>query len=347
MQCYSRVVGSSIRNAIAASALCAVAAFGAAGPKPERWPPPRVIVIGVDGLSVDGVVRAQTPQMHRLMRRAAWTLAARGVMPTLSSPNWESMITGAGTEQHGITNNGWFRRMVEFKPVCHGPDGKFPTIFDALHTERPGAGIAIFHDWRGFANLVARESADVLEHDNGPERTTEAATQYWRRERPALLFIHLDNVDHAGHDHGWGSTAYYAAVAEADRLIGEVISMLDDESAWDSTYVLVTSDHGGTPHGHGKNSLEEIQIPWILAGPSVAPGEIAGLVNTFDTAATLAWIFGLGPMRCAIGRPVMAAFETQPDAAPAATLTGARRCEPDAPRQPVPAVALHTVQTGQ
>jgi len=32
--------------------------------------------------------------------------------------------------------------------------------------------------------------------------------------------------------------------------------------------VLVTSDHGGKGHNHGKNSLAEIEIPWILAGPA-------------------------------------------------------------------------------
>ncbi len=84
--------------------------------------------------------------------------------------------------------------------------------------------------------------------------------------------------------------------------------MLDSLSARESTYVLVTSDHGGTAHGHGKNSLAEIQIPWILSGPGIAAGRITALVNTFDTALTVAWIFGLDTPQCWIGRPVMTAF---------------------------------------
>ncbi len=55
-----------------------------------------VIVFGIDGLSVDGVNRANTPHLHQLMQESAWTLEARAVMPTLSSPNWSSMIDGAG-----------------------------------------------------------------------------------------------------------------------------------------------------------------------------------------------------------------------------------------------------------
>ncbi len=303
MQCYFSVVSIFIRTGFA------LAILAIACPAEERMQPPRVIVIGVDGLSVEGVAKGKVPNLRRLMDRSAWTLSARGVLPTLSSPNWESMITGAGTAQHGITSNGIVRNMVEFKPICQGTDGKFPTIFDALHKQHPKSRIAIFHDWPGFADLVAKDSTDILQHETGNKRTTEAAINYWKNEKPELLFIHLDNVDHAGHAFGWGTREYRNAVEAADSRIGEVVKMLDESVGWDSTYVLVTSDHGGTPRGHGKNSLAEIQIPWILSGPRVIAGEIMGPVNTFDTAATLAWIFKLTPLPCAIGRPVTAAFQ--------------------------------------
>jgi arylsulfatase A-like enzyme len=84
--------------------------------------------------------------------------------------------------------------------------------------------------------------------------------------------------------------------------------MLEEQSALDSTYVLVTSDHGGKGRGHGKNSLAEIQIPWILAGPEVAQGQLASAVYTYDSAATIAWILGIHPPDCWIGRPVVTAF---------------------------------------
>ena len=305
-QCYSFSVNKFLEIVLTASLIAATSAAA------ERSQAPKVIVIGVDGLSVEGVSKGHVPNLKRLMEHSAWTLSARGVLPTLSSPNWESMITGAGTEQHGITSNGMLHNKVEFKPVCQGAEGKFPTIFDALRAQHPQANIAIFHDWRGFADLVARNSADVVQHESGPARTTEAAIAYWKQHRPELLFMHLDNVDHTGHAFGWGSGEYRRSVTEADRHIGEIVRMLDEESAWDSTFVLVTSDHGGTPRGHGRNSLAEIQIPWILAGPRILAGEIASLVNTFDTAATLAWIFKLEPLQCAIGRPVVAAFQPVP-----------------------------------
>jgi hypothetical protein len=271
-------------------------------------------VIGVDGLSVDGVVTANAPHLRELIGRSAWTLTARGVMPTLSSPNWASMIDGAGPEQHGITSNGILRKLVEIQPVYRDSEGMFPTIFQVLRTQQPSSRIAIFHDWPGFALLVEKRAPDVMQHENGAAKTTETAVSYWKRNHPTLMFVHLDNVDHTGHSEGWATPAYYRAVEDADRYIGDILNMLRDEAALDSTFVLISSDHGGKGRGHGKNSLEEIQIPWILSGPGIAAGKLTAPVYTFDTAATMAWIFGLTAPECWIGRPVLAAFR------PAATV---------------------------
>ena len=65
------------------------------------------VVVGCDGMSPDGIEHSKTPVMHGLMEHGSFTLHARAVMPTVSSPNWASMIMGAGPEQHGITSNEW------------------------------------------------------------------------------------------------------------------------------------------------------------------------------------------------------------------------------------------------
>jgi len=229
-------------------------------------------------------------------------------MPTLSSPNWASMIDGAGPEQHGITSNGILRKMVEIAPVCRDDEGMFPTVFEVMRAQQPSNRIAIFHDWGGFANLVERRVPDVMQHVHPAPKTAQTAANYWKQNHPALMFVHLDNVDHTGHADGWSTASYYRAVEDADSYVGLILDMLRQENALDSTYVLISSDHGGRGHGHGKNSLEEIQIPWILSGPGIQPGKIAAAVYTYDTAATIAWIFGLDAPACWVGRPVTAAF---------------------------------------
>jgi len=66
MRCYSRVV-------VLPRAMIGVVGLAAAASAESA----RVIVIGIDGLSVDAVARTEVPHLRRLMRRAAWTLEAR------------------------------------------------------------------------------------------------------------------------------------------------------------------------------------------------------------------------------------------------------------------------------
>jgi predicted AlkP superfamily pyrophosphatase or phosphodiesterase len=267
------------------------------------------VVIGVDGLSPAGVRRAKTPVLHRMMAEGAWTLNARGVMPTVSSPNWASMIMGAGPEQHGVLSNDWKPGSSPITPTVAGPGGTFPTIFGLLRQQKPSSKIGCFHDWGGFGRLVERDVCDRIANPKGPVETTRQAIQFLKEQRPTFLFIHLDHVDHAGHEHGHGTPQYDAAVEEADRLIGLVLDALRDSGMADHSLVLVTADHGGKGKGHGGSTLEEIEIPWIIRGRGLVPGrELPPTVNTYDTAATIAYALGLTPPKGWIARPVLDAF---------------------------------------
>jgi len=126
-----------------------------------------VVVIGIDGLGAAAVRENATPAIHALMGSGSWTLRARGVMPTVSSPNWASMIMGAGPEQHGVISNEWQPDKFEFSPVCHGTAATFPTIFGLLHEQRPASRISILHDWKDFARLVEPGAATYAKHVPG------------------------------------------------------------------------------------------------------------------------------------------------------------------------------------
>lgn len=267
-----------------------------------------VLVIGVDGMSPDGIRQAATPHLDALIERGAATMHARAVLPTSSSPNWASMLMGAGPEQHGITSNAWTLAAHTLAPTTTVGDGRFPTIFHLLREQRPDAYSAAVYDWGGFGRLFDHSDVDVASDADGPVATTEAAAEQLRRYRPALTFVHLDHVDHAGHAHGHGTAAYYAAVEAADAYIGQMLAALDDAGMAAATLVIVTSDHGGRGYGHGGDSLEEIEIPWIAAGPGVMPQTLTVPIDTYDTAATVAYALGLTPPVVWIARPVTEAF---------------------------------------
>lgn len=275
--------------------------------------PAHVIVLGVDGLSPAGIQQARTPHFNRLIAEGAFTFQARAVLGTSSSQNWASMIMGAGPEQHGITSNGWERDNHTIAPTTTGAEDIFPTIFSVLRDQRPEAGIATFYDWSGFGRLFEKSVVNQDVDADGPEEAVRQFIAYFAREKPAFTFIQLDHVDHALHTEGHGSEGYYAAVEHTDDLLGELLASVVSNSL-EGTVLIVTSDHGGIGTRHGGESMAELEIPWLIWGPGVAAGkQITDPVDTYDTAATVAYIFGLEQPYHWIGRPVLSAFAEHGD----------------------------------
>ena len=82
-----------------------------------------VVIFAVDGLGAN-VLRANTPpHFAEFIKNGSYSLHARGVMPTITFPNFASMISGAGPEQHGVTDNDWRPDKFTIAPQCSGKDG--------------------------------------------------------------------------------------------------------------------------------------------------------------------------------------------------------------------------------
>ena len=280
----------------------------------QRQPARTVIVIGVDGLSPRGLDEGITPHMNRLIAQGSSSFHARAVLPTSSSPNWASMIMGAGPVQHGITSNDWRVWNRSIVPSEEGSEGRFPSIFSELRRQRPDAKISVVYDWGGIGELFDQSVVDVNANTDGPENTMHRAVEEFLYNRPDLLFVHIDHVDGAGHGTGWHTPEYFDAVKRADDLIGDMIKAIDEERAWDSTVVIVTSDHGGVGKSHGGQNMAELEIPWIITGAGIANSrEITRDINTYDTACTAAYLLGLQQHPSWIGKPIIEAMASAPN----------------------------------
>lgn len=268
-----------------------------------------VVVIGVDGMSPDGIRKASTPMLDSMVRNGAATMQARSVLPSSSSPNWASMIMGADTEQHGITSNGWEKFDHQLPPVVATKNGTFPTIFTLFKDQQPQAHVGAIYDWDGFGRLFEKDDVDFDINSDHEDGTTTDAIAYIKEHTPKFTFVHLDHVDHAGHSMGHGSAEYYTSVAKADSLITEIVRATKDAGMFEKTLFIVSADHGGLGYGHGGESLAEMTIPFIMYGAGVKKGyEIEETVYQFDNAPTVAYAMGLQTPQAWIGRPVKGAF---------------------------------------
>ncbi|MBO0320695.1 alkaline phosphatase family protein [Muricauda sp. CAU 1633] len=268
-----------------------------------------VVIIGVDGMSPNGIQNTNTPMLDTMIQNGAATMHARSVLPSSSSPNWASMIMGADTEQHGVTSNGWEKHDHELPPVVATKNGTFPTIFTLFHDQQPEAHVGAIYDWDGFGRLFEKEDVDFDIDGDHEDNTTKEAVNYIKEHTPKFTFVHLDHVDHAGHSMAHGSPEYYQSVEKADSLIAEIVNAAKAAGIFEKTLFIVSADHGGLGYGHGGESLAEMEIPFILYGAGIKKGyKIEETVYQYDNAPTVAYAMGLQTPQAWIGRPVKGAF---------------------------------------
>lgn len=85
----------------------------------------------------------------------------------------------------------------------------------------------------------------------------------------------------------------HGLVAMLDQCVGRILSCLSDRGLADDTLVIFTSDHGELLGDHGlirkgpTPYRQLLQIPLIIAGPDVAPGERRQLTSHVDLRATV------------------------------------------------------------
>ena len=251
-----------------------------------------VIVIGVDGFGAFAVEKAEIPNIKKMMKEGAYSLKARCVLPSSSAINWASLFTGVGTELHGYTK--WNSATPEIPSRVVDKNGKFPTIFSVIKEQKPDSKLGAAYTWSGIAPLIDKEILDFDHPGLSDVNTTKAVLKYLDKEEPTLLFMHFDEVDGAGHKHGYDTKKYYRLLKYIDKLVGRILKKLEEKNMMDDTIIILTADHGGLNNDHGGMTLEEMEIPWIIYGSNVKPiGEMESVIVTYDTPATIAHILGI------------------------------------------------------
>ena len=91
---------SAMRKTVFAVALVALLPCCVGGTQ-ER----KVLLIGLDGVRVDILDQATTPNLDAMIAAGAFSDGTQTAMPTVSGPTWSSMLTGVWPEKHGVRSN--------------------------------------------------------------------------------------------------------------------------------------------------------------------------------------------------------------------------------------------------
>jgi predicted AlkP superfamily pyrophosphatase or phosphodiesterase len=268
------------------------------------------VIISIDGLRPDLLLRANTPNLHRLFNSGCFSFWARTTELSVTLPSHTSMLTGVTPEKHGITFND------------DGPEEqvypRVPTLFQLA--KKAGYTTAVSTTKSKFTALtkdVDWVSVPPRKQTFSDEDAARHALDMLREHRPDVLFLHLGNVDAVGHAIGWATPEQIAAIEVADACVGQVLAALKELGLADSTFVLVTADHGGTGRWHGPDDPRARHIPWIIAGPGLRRGldlttyrELT--INTEDTFATACWLLNIPIEETIDGKAVRLITETPP-----------------------------------
>ncbi len=268
----------------------------------------RVLIISVDGMRPDLMLRGDTPNLHALFQGGSYSFWARTTEVSITLPSHVSMVTGVPPVKHGITWNG---------DEHNDASPKFRTIFD--YAKSAGYTTALATGKSKFAVMANRGGVDFLAIPKAGSRTddmsvAENAVDIIRKHRPEVMMVHLGDNDKVGHAIGWGTPEQMAVLATADKAIGEVIKVLNETGLVKETLIIVSADHGGTGKWHGADDPRARHIPWIASGPKIRKNldlttDRNLIINTEDTFATAAFVMGLTPDSGVDGKPIQRIFE--------------------------------------
>lgn len=258
----------------------------------------RVVILGLDGISVDGYNTAKTPNLDKLFTDGVLSLTTRNVMPSVTLPNWTSHLTGSGPEQHGVLSNGWEKEKIVLPGVDKDEDGYYPSIFKVLKEEVPTAKTAFYYNWKSLINSMNPRYFDESSYEDNDEYLSNYTKAFDfiknNEENPSLIFLYSVHTDHAGHNHGWMSPEYITSIEEVDVHIGEFIARLKEQGLYDDSHFMFFTDHGGDPsRGHGGQTQQELEVPWAITGPGIRKGKLTEPNNSVNTAVTIAHLFGI------------------------------------------------------
>ena len=269
-----------------------------------------VVLIGIGGVSAEGFQYSDTPAMNNLISQGVISLKTRGVMPIADAPNWATVLSGAGPEQHGVTSNEWSHGDQDLEPTIKDADGYFASIYTLISKQMPKAVTAMFYDWEWLASYVNKKYITKEQYVQGQVMITSVALNYIKKEKPLFTFIYYGYPGEVGLRKGFETKEYFRSISDIDTEIGKLIDGIKESGMAQTTTFFITS--GGIGRGSSVQNLEEIEVPWIVSGAGIKKGMLLETPNDLaNTSPTIARILGIKTPAEWIGKPATEVFASK------------------------------------
>jgi len=220
-----------------------------------------VILVSFDGFHPSYLDRGVTPNLSRLARQGVAGVM-RPSFPSKTFPNHWTLVTGLVPDHSGLVGNRFedpHRPGVIFTMADEDPFwwNESEPIWAAA--EKAGIRTATMF-WPGsnvaWGGALPRPRAmaeggvrpqDWLQFNQAVSNTQRVNTVLdWLRRppaiRPRLITLYFDLIDTAGHEFGPDDPRMAGAIADADRIVGELVAGIDRLGL--KPNLIIVSDHG-------------------------------------------------------------------------------------------------------
>ena len=224
----------------------------------------KVLIIGIDGCRADALALAQTPTIDGLIANGIYSPNTLNDDITISGPGWSAILCGVWSPKHLVTGNDFTINDYD----------NYPSIFRHAEEFDPSINTLSICHWAPINDYIVQNYVDFKLNVSSDAEVSSQASSYISSNDPDLIFLHFDDVDHAGHSYGFDPNVaqYIDAIEIVDSQIGPILNTIEQRPNYanEDWLILISSDHGGMGTSHGGTSIEHREVVFIASGNSVA-----------------------------------------------------------------------------
>ncbi len=226
----------------------------------------KALIIGIDGVRGDAALVANTPKMDALADQGIVSYEAQTLANTVSGPGWTTILTGVWMDKHEVRDNTFIPNNMS----------EFPHFFQHVETLNPNLSTVSIVHWSPINILVTPLlTTDVVGTYNSDAEVRDACIDVLQNDDPDIIFLHFDDVDHAGHSSGFSSTnpEYLDAIELMDDHVANIMDALENRPDYNNEewLIILCTDHGGLNTGHDCNQRDCQDIFQIISTPFIEP----------------------------------------------------------------------------
>ncbi|XP_055934350.1 glycerophosphocholine cholinephosphodiesterase ENPP6-like [Argiope bruennichi] len=230
----------------------------------------KLIVVLVDGVRWDYLNDKNLKGFRRIMENGVRAPYVNPVFPSLSYPNWETLVTGLYPENHGFVGNHIYDNASDsvfaMLPKPGADDARWWNDAEPIwitaeknskrsamywwagcEVEIRGSHPTICERWStNYEGLPSKETrTDFLERIDDVVQLFKPSKKF-SADRLSLVLMYYDSVDYAGHMHGPKSAEVTEALQDIDEILNKMQQKIKDAHLEDEVNIMVLSDHGMT-----------------------------------------------------------------------------------------------------